>query len=194
MHSIEETKGREPIEKTLTIVQANVIAAILTLPTLSIFLTIHARLWGSLPEIPQLPGDSVWLDIVIMLAILSVSVIVHEGLHGLGFIFGGASPAEISFGFKDASPYAHCTVPLRLGAYRVAVALPAIILGIVPGFAGLATGEGFLTLYGTIMVLAALGDVQVLWLLRDAPRKASVKDHPTLVGCQIWLPEGHHEV
>jgi hypothetical protein len=70
-------------------------------------------------------------------------------------------------------------------AYRTAVLLPGIILGVLPAIVGLLIGSFWLTLFGAIMVMAAGGDLAVLLAVRDVPATAIVRDHPTKPGCEV---------
>jgi hypothetical protein len=71
-------------------------------------------------------------------------------------------------------------------AYRVSVALPGVILGALPGLMGLMWRNGWLTVYGALMSIAALGDLIVLWLIRSVPGDARVQDHPRAPGCIVY--------
>ena len=79
-----------------------------------------------------------------LLGAFLLSVLAHEGLHGIGYYWAGAERADIDFGIKWSAlaPYAHCSVPLRAAPYRVAIALPGLVLGVLPLIAGLGLGWG----------------------------------------------------
>lgn len=180
------TQQDEPltrIDKTMSMIAANIWANILALPVLAFYLGGYVLLWG------WPTGVLIWSwgEILGALAILIVSIIIHELLHGIGYRLGGASWQQIKFGVKQLTPYAHCEIPLHLAAYRLAVLLPGLILGILPAVVGVVWGSWLLTLYGAVMSAAALGDALILWLLRDAPAAARVLDHPSKVGCELIL-------
>ena len=65
------------------------------------------------------------------------------------------------------------------------MALPGLLLGVVPGVVGLLLGQAMLLLFGCWMVVAASGDVAVLWVTRHVPPSAMVRDHPTQAGCLV---------
>jgi len=66
-------------------------------------------------------------------------------------------------------------------------ALPALLLGVLPGLIAGITGSGWLMAYGALMLAMASGDLLVLWLIRDVPSGRLVRDHPSEVGCEIQL-------
>ena len=128
----------------------------------------------------------------ILLVAFIIAVVVHEGLHALGWIiFSRISWREIRFGFdaKNLAPYAHAQVPMKATAYRIGAALPGIALGLLPALVGIINGDGILTIFGAIMLSAAVGDVFVLWIIRTIPSDALVLDHPSQAGCMVKITD-----
>lgn len=184
-----EQKGNEQqppaavkTDATISMARANAIAVAL-FPVGFVIWQSHRLIWGSDPLAGawQYPWP-------LVIAVLILSVVAHEGLHGLGFlVFGRVSWSAIHFGFhwKALTPYAGCRVALLASAYRGATMLPGIVLGVIPTILGLASGSGWLTLWGTMMFLVAGGDFAVLWAIRSLPAGARVLDHPEKVGCVV---------
>lgn len=116
-----------------------------------------------------------------------VAIVVHEGLHGIGFLAAGVPRSAIHFGVdrKTLSPYAGCHVPLTVGAYRTAILLPGLVLGVLPWLYGLATGAGWAVAWGALMIATAGGDGIILWIIRRLPAGTRVLDHPSRVGCHV---------
>ena len=143
----------------------------------------HLALWG-LPETP-FPSDPV--SIFLFCGAFVLGVLLHEGLHGLGHVRGEASWGDVQFGMHWAAltPFAQCTVPTRARSYRIALALPGLVLGAGPLSIGLLTGSWLATFYGFLMLVAAAGDLLILWILRRVPAGAWVQDHPQQVGCLV---------
>lgn len=115
-------------------------------------------------------------------------IVLHEILHGAGWIwFGKVSPDAIRFGFhwKSLTPFAHCTVPVTAWAYRLALVLPALVLGVTPAIVGLVTAWAWAVMFGALFLAAASGDLLVLWVIRSVERDRLVKDHPTRAGCVV---------
>ncbi len=117
-----------------------------------------------------------------------VLIVAHEATHAIGWIlFAGVSPKDIRFGiaWKTLSPYAHSTVAMKAGGYRVGVVLPLIVTGVLPTIVGTLSNNGWLTVAGAILVSGAVGDLIVLWVIRQIPSSAMVIDHPENAGCYV---------
>lgn len=170
-------------DKTMSVMTANVLAAVLMLPAYLLVLIPFYLVWK---RIILTSYDSIG-DVLVLLIIFFLSIVVHEGLHAVGYMYGGAKWQDIKFGVKHLSPYAHCRVEMPANKYKLAVALPGIVLGIMPAIAGTLFGIDNLALFGAIMLIAATGDVLILWLLRSTPAHTPVQDHPSKVGCQILV-------
>lgn len=116
-----------------------------------------------------------------------VAIVVHEGLHAVGFLLAGAPRRALHFGMdrKTLSPYAGCRIAVRVSAYRLAVLLPGLVLGVLPWVYGMAAGVGWAAVWGALMILTAGGDAIILWIVRDLDGGTLVLDHPSRAGCQI---------
>jgi hypothetical protein len=172
-------------DKTMSVMMANILAGVLMVPAYLLILIPFFLIWGRLILTSY---DSI-MDLIVLVIIFFVSVAVHEGLHALGYLYGGAKWEEIKFGIKHLSPYAHCRVKMPASKYKLAVALPGIVLGVLPGIAGILFGIDNLALFAAVMLIAATGDWLVLWLLRGTPADTLVQDHLSKVGCLIIPPE-----
>lgn len=130
-------------------------------PTITISVVLHYWIWKT----PATGNVGTFNFLVIFV----LSLIVHELLHGFGFwYFGKASWKDIRFGidWKGFVPYADCKACMSARAYRMTGALPGLVLGVVPTLFGLATGIGWFTWYGAIMLGASAGDFAILWTIR----------------------------
>ncbi|MFB6279043.1 MAG: DUF3267 domain-containing protein [Salinibacter sp.] len=162
-------------------------AQVLALVIVGIFALLallpHVLIWG----VPEAASSISPMDIFLFGGLFITGVVVHEGIHGLGYRWGGAAWSEIEFGFNwsGLAPYAHCTDPLRCGPYRWAVALPGLVLGALPLAAGLTAGHWGTTLFAFAMLAAAGGDALLLWMIRAVPQNAWVQDHPRKMGALV---------
>jgi hypothetical protein len=122
----------------------------------------------------------------VFLPALAVGVVAHEAVHGLGWMVAGRVPFRaMRFGFRSLTPFAHCTVPLPARAYRIGIAAPGVLVGLLPALLGTTLSVGGLAAFGWLLTGTAGGDLLVLWLLRGVPPGAMVEDHPTRAGCLV---------
>lgn len=140
----------------------------------------YMLIWGS-PV--QIDGPIATLLMIVVFG----GIVIHELLHGMGYIWGGADHSEVEYGvyWSSLTPYAHCTVPLRCGPYRWAIALPGLALGVAPLVVGLITGSWTTVLFAAFMLGAAGLDAMLLWMLRGVSRDAWVRDHPRKMGSLV---------
>ena len=173
-------------EATIPFFWANVVALMLFPLSYVLFFVPYRMIWGrSLGE--QFLTLS-WPLATGIILLLFVSIGIHEWIHGTAFVrIGGVAKTAVSYGFswKGLAPYAHCKAPMRASAYRIAVLLPGLLLGIIPGLIGLVTGIWWLLPYGMMMVVAAGGDTAVLLAMSRLPGDALVLDHPSQAGCLV---------
>ena len=138
-------------------------------------------IWGQDPLMASFTNPSIIVPALIL-------VVIHELLHAITWKFaGGLAFRDFKFGvmWKTLSPYCHATKPMTARAYRIGAIMPGIVLGLFPIVMGTLIGEGFLTVLGALLTAGAVGDVYILWLLRQVPQSTFVIDHPTRAGCII---------
>ena len=142
--------------------------------------------------LPGLDGLGVtWGYFVLLIAIL-LGIVVHELIHGISWVMFGRKPfSAIQFGvqWKSLTPYAHLKEPVDVNPYRIGAFLPGLLVGILPYFLSLASGDGNLFWFSLILTSAAGGDWLILWLIRDLKQGTLVEDHPTNAGCYVIEPE-----
>jgi hypothetical protein len=163
------------------------------LPPVALLAVLYLWLWGldSLSTAVEFESPLsvllVWL--VAYPATFAVGIVAHELLHGLSFLYIGGAHREnvtlVGFQRETATPYSACSEPVRARHYRWSVAMPTLILGILPATVGLATGNPWAMFFGLLFILAASGDALILWLLRSVSAEALVEDHPTRAGCYV---------
>jgi Putative zincin peptidase len=168
------------VDATLSPVFANVFALLVCGVGFMAFMLPYQLLW----EGPKFAGITLffWLSV-------PAGLVIHEGLHGLGFYLGGARRQDVRYGiaWSKFMPYAHCKVPLTARAYRLSVVLPGLVLGLVPALVGLLLGWGTWVVFGWVMIACAGGDAAILWAIRHVPAESRVLDHPTDVGCRVFV-------
>lgn len=144
------------------------------LAVVALIITLHSQLWGA-ESVRMLVGNR---PLLLPLAVaLVLSVALHELLHLAGYVWIGGAPIDaIHFEWRGVAIVARCDAPLPARSYRAAVALPGLVLGVVPTLVGLASGVAWITVYGAVMLGASAGDVAVLWALRKYGADEEVVD------------------
>jgi hypothetical protein len=139
-----------------------------------LIVALHAEIWGA-ASVHALVGNRPAL--FPLAAALVLSVLLHELLHLAGYVWlGGAPIDEVHVEWRGAVIVARCDVPLPARSYRAAVALPGLVLGVVPTLVGLVSGSAWVTVYGAVMLGASVGDMGVLWALRGYRAEEEVLD------------------
>lgn len=171
---------------SVSMAEANIYALVATLPPAALIIAGYSLLWGA--ESLGRGALALFGNVLLFLVILLVGIVVHELIHGLAWAIAGRKPLRaIRFGvqWKTLTPYAHCTEPLEVRAYRIGALMPGLILGIIPAIAGVVSGDGFLAAFGLFFTLAAGGDLLILWLIRNVRPGTLVEDHPERAGCYV---------
>ncbi len=167
---------------SISMLRANVIPLLIGIPIaiaqVALFITLH----GGLQVQVEWPG------VLLIIAVLLVSIVAHEFIHGLTWrAVGGKSPATIRYGvqWKTLTPYAHVRGLMEVNAYRIGGLMPGLVLGIIPYVLSLLSGDGNLLWFGVFHTLAAGGDGLILWTLRNVKAGTMVEDHPSRAGCYV---------
>lgn len=173
-------------DATIPMSWANMVAFSLFPIGYILFFWPYRQIWGESVLANVIGVD--FSDFILILVIFFASILVHEWLHVFGFTRVGKAPkTSVKYGFswKGLAPYAHCSAQMTTAAYRISVALPGIVLGVIPAILGIVLGVWWLTAWGTLMFAAAGGDLAVLLAIRKVPKDAMVQDHPSKAGCQV---------
>ena len=125
-----------------------------------------------------------WLTLVLMLITPLLMALPHEGLHVVGHrLFGvPARLVHIQSAFGWPTLAVRALDPQSLRSYRVALVLPALVLGLVPLVLGIWLGSRPVLLIGLVGVSMASSDLAVLVLTAHWPGRTQVRDHPEAVG------------
>ncbi len=167
-------------DRSISLLTANVVAAVAVIPVMAIGVGLFTLLWGA----GRYAFEMTWWVFVLLL----VGIVVHELLHGVGWqLTKGSEDVSVEYGVKWAmlTPYAHLTGPISLRAYRIGTVLPGVALGLLPMALGLILGHSGLLTFGITFTWAAAGDFLVLWSLRDLPPDVRVEDHPDRAGARV---------
>ena len=174
-------------DRSVSMGKANVWALLALGPIVVLVTVVFVRMhgWGPIVQAGQSAP-------ALLLLALVAGILLHEILHALAWKVAGGLPwsdVRLGFQWKTLTPYAHARVPMPARVYRIGAATPGVVLGLGPALASLATGDGFLLLFGLLFTIAAGGDALILWLLRGVPPARLVQDHPTRAGCLVLRDE-----
>lgn len=173
-------------DRSVSLLAANVFALAFVAPVVGLAVWAFQSLWGM-----DLLGDGLdaWVDRwTALLGALVGGTLVHELLHAITWRAVGRVPAgsvRLGFTWRALTPYAHCAAPMPARAYRIAAAVPGVVLGLVPLVFAVVRGGAMLFWFGLLFTIAAGGDALILWLLRGVPPDALVEDHPSRAGCLV---------
>jgi hypothetical protein len=163
--------------------KANLYSSFLMLPIIIVYLLFFIFVWGK-DELSIVPEHNFYC--IIGKAI--VGIIIHELLHGLACaILCKSGIASIKYGinWKFLTPYCHYKKSIKVRHYRIGIAMPLLVLGIMPAGIALITGNGVLYLWGLFFTCAAAGDIIVLFMLRKFSGDDYVYDHPSKMGFEM---------
>ena len=175
------------IDKSISVKKGNLYGLLLGLITITLLSSLYIVIWG-------ITQFQIGLRIFfrdqgyIFLIISIVGLIIHELIHGLSWqLIGNNTSNSVKYGidWKTLTPYAHLKKPIQARSYCWGIAMPGLLLGILPAFFSILLGNGWLLSFGILFTLVAGGDMLVLLLLRKVKAETLVKDHPKRIGCYI---------
>jgi hypothetical protein len=178
-----ELSNRREVDLSVPILQLPawvwILSVVLLILPLALYALFHPLSWGEMFNFQTV----IWLIAL---------VVVHEGIHAIAWKVSSGLPwSKFSFGIdkKSLSPYCHADAPMDVRAYRIGGGAPLVLVGIVPFIYAILVGSSMWALLSAVMISAAVGDIYVLWSLRNVPDGALCLDHPSQAGCIIYLPE-----
>ncbi len=170
---------------SVSMLRANIVAFFIMIPVAVFQFILFYMLYG----LKKTEITVYLLNLLLFLALLIASIMVHELIHGLAWMgFGKKAFSAIKLGvqWKTLTPYAHLKVPIEVNAYRIGGFMPGFVLGILPFSLSLILGDSNLLWFGIIQTAAASGDWLILWLLRNVKGGMLVEDHPSRAGCYVY--------
>ena len=172
------------MEKTVSFQKANLVG-VATLILLVPFYVAYAYVW-------ELPNIYDYLEhfkhYLYFFAATVLLVFLHELIHAIFFaLFSKEAWNGVRIGiiWKHLTPYAHCSTPLNVMHYRIALLMPGILLGLFPLILALICGIFSVFVMGSFLLAAAGGDFLVFFLTLSVPKHKLIKDHPSKIGFEI---------
>lgn len=161
--------------------KATVLGGMSVLPLVIIFAVIYRLTLVERAHLTELSGPGFY---IILVAIITISIVVHELLHGVGWaLSSGKGWNIVRFNISGFMPSCACKMALSKGKYLFGVLFPLIVLG----------GGSILFLFvypGTVSILtmavnivAAGADVLIaMKVITDTRKNVLIADHPTEAG------------
>lgn len=172
-------------DKIISILFANVMAFVLSIPFAIVFGCWFFAHNGKISEFSVSGSVFVWIAVIVL-------IVVHEGIHGL--VWGMCSPNKfknIEFGFivNNLTPYCTCGDPLKKGAYILGSFMPCLTLGIIPCIVSVYINSFYLLIVGIMMIIGAGGDLTIILKMlffRSSCTDVIIMDHPTECGFIVF--------
>ena len=146
--------------------------------------------WGLSP--PRLPVGRPLVAVLGFIGLLLAGLLLREGVHlAAHYVIGRVPRGAARLGGTGAglTPRVRCAVLLPARAYRAILLSPGLLLGVVPGIAGIVVGSWLLIIWALWMLVAAGGDLAALWAMRGLPGNTPVRAHPSRPGCHYFASD-----
>ncbi len=179
---------------TTSIEKANTAGLLYPLPFAAVIVILFMMLHGMGDTIEVIKNNFLlWMIGLFVFAISGVVLaVIHEGIHAIFWAIGTENHfKDIEFGFikEKITPYCTSKAPLTKGMYILGSLMPATIIGLGFGIAGVITGNFLLMIIGVCQIFAGAGDLLVTSMLlryKPAGKNVIIMDHPTEVGLIVY--------
>lgn len=191
------SKGYKEKFITTTVLKANVIGVLLTLPFIAAF-TAGYLLWNGGLGLKELLEQNIALYFI-YIGIVIISFIpcafIHERIHGFFWGLGAENgKRDIEYGFQKETltPYCTCKSPLSKPLYIVGSLMPMTVLGIILGIVSIFVGNIALWAVAVIQTMGGAGDILITVMLlayKTSGKDCVFMDHPTQIGLVVFEKE-----
>ena len=179
---------------TISILKANVVGILLTLPFIAAVLAAYYLRNGGFGITKILEGSPSTYFLYLGLVFLTYIPLaaIHEGIHGLCWSRGAENGfKDIEFGFikENLTPYCTCSSPLSKPMYIFGSLMPMTILGIVLGVVSVFIASPLLLVIAVIQTTGGAGDILISVMLlahKMKDKDAVLLDHPTDCGLVVF--------
>ena len=133
------------------------------------------------PLMYLLNKGSIKNDFVLLYFLLAViiAMFLHEGIDKKRVKFG------ITWWKIIPTPYTHCDAEIDTSGYRKVLIMPFIVLGVIPLLIGIWISSALVIIFGTTLIVGAVGDLMVMYSIRTLSPKQKIVDHPKLIGVRL---------
>ena len=178
---MSEEGYREQIH-TISIVKANLMAIVTTIPIILLFSFLYLKIWDTASIAFDFP------TYLLFLAAIIASCPIHELIHGITwslFCKNGWKSIHLGMEWKMLTPYCHCEEPLPFAGYFLGGLMPLFLLGVGVYILAFILGNSFLLVFGFISILGAGGDLTIALKLIKY-HDGQIYDHPTECGFVVF--------
>jgi len=182
-----EIQSNQKVDLSISMAKANLYSIIFILP-IFLLASLYFGVWGKNSIVGAFSATNIFSLYIKSLFLIFAGIVIHELIHGFAWMyFSKKSFKTIKFGinWKVLSPYAHCTEPMDVRAYRLGAMMPGLVVGVMPYLFGLLYGNVWIVLFGLFFTFAASGDAIILWTIRKVDKGKLVEDHPNRAGCSV---------
>ena len=188
-------KNYQKETRIINLYTANLFGLLFFIPVIFLYGGPFYLIWGKQDYIAQMKGHFEGQEIgfgftVVLVAVLGI--LLHEFIHGLSWAsFTKRGFKSIKFGvlWKMLTPYCHCKEPLSTKQYIIGAAMPALVLGIIPGLLSILTGSFPLLVFAIFFTAAAAGDFMLIAKMLKEDKDSLVMDHPSEAGYYVFIKE-----
>lgn len=182
----DEIRGKvDEFDLSIPLWKANIYSFPIFILSLIVTVFPYSYLWGTEKVYSKFSSTS---NFLLLILIFVIGIVLHELIHAISWVAFAKIPfSKIKFGFnvRSLSPYTHCGEAVTAKVYRIALLIPAIILGFIPVIISFVTGSVWFFVMGLLFTVTACGDFLIFWLIRKVKNDQLVADHPERAGCQV---------
>ena len=180
--------GYEEHDLTVCTKIGNTVSFLTGLPIIGILVLIYWLVGNSF----EFADYGLGMLAFILLSLFFASTVIHELIHGITYaVFAKNGFKDIEFGiiWQSLNPYCTCGDALKKYQYLLALFMPCFVLGIIPSIIAIFNGSLELLLWGLYNILAASGDLLIIYLVltKSSKKKETLyHDHPTEIGVVMF--------
>lgn len=133
--------------------------------------------------------DNTFLFLLIYLLCLVFLIIFHAYLHAFFLIIFGHLKKEnikVVIENKKLMPFVSHDVPVQVAAYRRALFLPYLLLGLAPLAYGIMERLPLIVFAGMLICICYIGDIPLLFKLAKIDKEYMAISHPGKYGCFLY--------
>lgn len=132
---------------------------------------------------------NIFLFLLVYVLFLAFLIMFHAYLHAFFLIVIGHIKREnikVTIENKKLMPYVSHDVPVNVSAYRWALFLPYLLLGLFPLGYGVTQRHSLIVFAGMLVSICYMGDIPLLFKLAKVDKEYLAISHPGKYGCILY--------